>query len=123
MPANATKRAPTPTLADASDDNSDAEAPALLDLPTDVVSIIVARLDLASRLRAGAACHALHSVVENGAIWSSVALRLTCASDVWLGRTQALRSRLSRTEMHPETFKFRSRNSLVHLARKCSPLR
>ena len=110
---SATKRAPTPTLADASDDNSDAEAPALLDLPTDVVSIIVARLDLTSRLRAAAACHALHCVVENGAIWSSVVLRLTCASDVWLGRTQALRSRLKCTEM------LRVRPSDAHDGRFC----
>ena len=78
-----------------------------------MVSIIVARLDLASRLRAAAACHALHCVVENGAIWSSVALRLTCASDVWLGRTQALRGRLKCTEM------LRVRPSDAHDGRFC----
>ena len=69
-----TSNTPTPALADASrraqaksseTDSPSSAAPAvppsLTDLPADLVSVVVARLDLTSRLRAAAACTTLRA--------------------------------------------------------------
>ena len=107
-----TSNTPTPALADASrraqaksseTDSPSSAAPAvppsLTDLPADLVSVVVARLDLTSRLRAAATCAPLRAAVEHDAIWRSVVLRIGAGGAIWRGESEHLRARLARTEM------------------------